>query len=57
MKKMIAFDPAMCSSIGICGPSVYEIFLRASTVIYRLKNKNILRERHKLTGVLIITIA
>lgn len=49
MKKMIIFDPAMCCSTGVCGPSVDENLLRVSTVINRLKKKDILIERHNLT--------
>lgn len=49
MKKMVIFDPAMCCSTGVCGPSVDENLLRVSTVINRLKKKDILIERHNLT--------
>lgn len=49
MKKMIIFDPAMCCSTGVCGPSVDENLIRVSTVINRLKKKDILIERHNLT--------
>jgi hypothetical protein len=50
MKKMIIFDPAMCCSTGVCGPSVDPQLLRVSTVINRLKNKGIVVERHNLTN-------
>lgn len=50
MKKMIIFDPAMCCSTGICGPSVNPELLRISTVINNLKNKGILVERYNLTN-------
>jgi hypothetical protein len=50
MKKMIIFDPAMCCSTGVCGPSVDKELLRVSTVINRLKNKEVLIERHNLTN-------
>lgn len=50
MKKMIIFDPAMCCSTGVCGPSVNEELLRVSTVINKLKNKGIIVERHNLTN-------
>jgi hypothetical protein len=50
MKKMIIFDPAMCCSTGVCGPSVDKNLLRVSTVINNLKNKGILVERHNLTN-------
>ena len=50
MKKMIIFDPAMCCSTGVCGPSVDKELLRVSTVLNTLKNKGILVERYNLTG-------
>lgn len=49
MKKMIIFDPAMCCSTGVCGPSVDENLLRVSTVINKLKKKGLSVERHNLT--------
>ena len=50
MKKMIIFDPAMCCSTGVCGPSVDKELLRVSTVLNTLKNKGILVERYNLTN-------
>jgi hypothetical protein len=50
MKKMVIFDPAMCCSTGVCGPSVNPELLRVSTVINNLKNKGILVERYNLTS-------
>lgn len=50
MKKMIIFDPAMCCSTGVCGPSVNTELLRVATVINNLKNKGILIERYNLTS-------
>ena len=32
-KKIEIFDPAMCCSTGICGPSVNENLLRVATLI------------------------
>jgi len=49
MKKMIIFDPAMCCSTGVCGPAVNSDLLRVSTVINRLKKKDIVVERYNLT--------
>lgn len=49
MKKMIIFDPAMCCSTGVCGPSVDENLLRVSTVINRLEKKGVSIERHNLS--------
>lgn len=50
MKKMIIFDPAMCCSTGVCGPSVNKELLRIATVINNLKRKGIIIERYNLTG-------
>ncbi|NFG61713.1 arsenite efflux transporter metallochaperone ArsD [Clostridium sp. CMCC3677] len=50
MKKMIIFDPAMCCSTGVCGPSVNPELLRVATVLNTLKNKGIIVERHNLTS-------
>jgi hypothetical protein len=50
MKKMIVFDPAMCCSTGVCGPSIDKELLRVSTVINNLKSKGIIVERHNLTN-------
>ncbi|WP_099191862.1 arsenite efflux transporter metallochaperone ArsD [Tepidibacter mesophilus] len=50
MKKMIIFDPAMCCSTGVCGPSVDPELLRVSTVINNLKNNGIVVERYNLAS-------
>ncbi|NFN85979.1 arsenite efflux transporter metallochaperone ArsD [Clostridium sporogenes] len=50
MKKMMIFDPAMCCSTGVCGPSVDPELLRVATTINRLKNNGILVERYNLTS-------
>lgn len=50
MKKMMIFEPAMCCSTGVCGPSVDQDLLRISTVINNLKNNGIVVERHNLTS-------
>lgn len=50
MKKMIIFEPAMCCSTGVCGPSVDPELLRVSTIISNLKNKGILVERYNLSS-------
>ena len=50
MKKMIIFDPAMCCSTGVCGPSVNPELLRISTILNNLKNNGILVERYNLTN-------
>jgi hypothetical protein len=50
MKKMVIFDPAMCCSTGVCGPSVDKNLLRVSTVLNRLEKKGIKVERHNLSN-------
>ncbi|GAA0122166.1 MULTISPECIES: arsenite efflux transporter metallochaperone ArsD [Clostridium] len=50
MRKMIIFDPAMCCSTGVCGPSVDPELLRVSAILNNLKNKGILVERYNLTN-------
>lgn len=50
MKKMTIFEPAMCCSTGVCGPSVDQELLRVSTVINNLKNKGVIVERHNLSS-------
>ncbi len=50
MKKMIIFEPAMCCSTGVCGPSVNSELLRISTFINKLKNKDVLIERYNLSS-------
>ena len=50
MKKMIIFEPAMCCSTGVCGPSVDPELLRISTVISNLKNNGVQVERVNLTS-------
>lgn len=49
MKKMIIFDPAMCCSTGVCGPSVNPELLRVATAINALKNKGVIIERYNLS--------
>jgi hypothetical protein len=50
MKKMIIFDPAMCCSTGVCGPSVDKELLRVATLLNNLKSHGVVVERHNLTG-------
>ncbi|MFL0245404.1 arsenite efflux transporter metallochaperone ArsD [Candidatus Clostridium stratigraminis] len=50
MKKMIIFDPAMCCSTGVCGPSVDKDLLRVATLLNNLKSNGIVVERHNLTS-------
>jgi len=50
MKKMIIFDPAMCCSTGVCGPSVDKDLLRVATLLNNLKSNGIVFERYNLTS-------
>ena len=50
MKKMTIFEPAMCCSTGVCGPSVDLELLRVATVLNNLKKKEIIVERFNLTS-------
>lgn len=49
MKRMEIFDPAMCCSTGVCGPSVDKNLLRVSTLLNRLEKKGVKVERHNLS--------
>lgn len=50
MKKMKIYDPAMCCSTGVCGPSVDKNLLRVSTVLNRLEKKGIKVDRFNLSS-------
>lgn len=50
MSKIQIFDPAMCCSTGVCGPSVNPQLLRVATVISNLKKQGILIERYSLSS-------
>ncbi|MBP2637541.1 MAG: Arsenical resistance operon trans-acting repressor ArsD [Firmicutes bacterium] len=50
MKQVEIFDPAMCCSTGVCGPSIDPELLRVATVISNLKEKGIIIKRHGLAG-------
>lgn len=50
MKKIEIFDPAMCCSTGVCGPSIDPELLRIATVINMLKEKGIIIKRYGLSN-------
>jgi hypothetical protein len=50
MKTIDIFDPAMCCSTGICGPSIDPELMRVATVINMLKEKGIIIKRHGLSS-------
>ena len=50
MKTIEIFDPAMCCSTGVCGPSIDPELLRIATVVNALKDKGIVIQRHGLAS-------
>lgn len=50
MKKIEIYDPAMCCSTGVCGPSIDPELLRITTVINAFKEKGIIIQRHGLSN-------
>lgn len=50
MKKVVIYDPAMCCSTGVCGPSVNPELLRVATVIENLKQNGADISRFNLSG-------
>ena len=48
MSKLQVFDPAMCCSTGVCGPSVDPALPRFAADLEWLKSKGIEVERHNL---------
>lgn len=48
MAKLQIFDPAMCCSTGVCGPSVDPALPRFTADLEWLKSKGIEVERHNL---------
>lgn len=43
------YDPAMCCSTGVCGPSVDKNLLRMATTVSSLNKKGVKIERHNLS--------
>jgi len=51
MKKLEIFEPAMCCSTGVCGPSVDKELLRISLVFNKLeKDKDLTVNRFNLSS-------
>lgn len=50
MKNIEIFDPAMCCSTGVCGPSIDPELLRMATLINALKEKGFMIKRHGLAN-------
>jgi hypothetical protein len=50
MAKMSIFDPAMCCSTGVCGPSIDTELLRVSSVLSNLEKNGVKVERYNLAN-------
>lgn len=50
MSKIEIFDPAMCCSTGVCGPSINKELLRVATVINNMIKKGASVTRHNLSS-------
>jgi hypothetical protein len=48
MKKLEVFDPPMCCSTGVCGPSVDSALVTFATDLHWLANQGIAVERYNL---------
>ena len=50
MTKVEIFDPAMCCSTGVCGPSVDPELTRVASAVYSLEKKGFDIKRYQLTN-------
>lgn len=50
MKKIEIFDPAMCCSTGVCGPSVDPELARVAAAVYSLEQKQVDITRYNLVN-------
>jgi len=50
MKKIEIYDPAMCCSTGVCGPSVDPELTRVASAVYSLGKKGFDITRYQLTN-------
>jgi hypothetical protein len=50
MKNMLIFDPAMCCSTGVCGPSINPELLRITTVLNNLEKSGNKVQRFNLSN-------
>lgn len=48
--KIEIFDPAMCCSTGVCGPSVDKELLRVAGIVDRLTKEGVDISRYQLTS-------
>jgi len=49
MKKIEIFDPAMCCSTGVCGPSINPKLMQIATIVNSLSKKGIDITRYGLS--------
>ena len=50
MKKIEIFDPAMCCSTGVCGPSIDPELLRVASAVSSLQERGVSIKRHNLAS-------
>ncbi|MFB6469055.1 arsenite efflux transporter metallochaperone ArsD [Cytobacillus sp. Hz8] len=50
MNKVEIFDPAMCCSTGVCGPSVDPELTRVASAVFSLEKKGFNIKRYQLTS-------
>ena len=50
MKKVEIFDPAMCCSTGVCGPSVDPNLTRVASAVYSMEQKGVVIKRFNLAN-------
>lgn len=50
MSKIEIFDPAMCCSTGVCGPSINKDLLRVATIVNKLNKNGVNITRHNLSS-------
>ena len=50
MKKVEIFDPAMCCSTGVCGPSIDPELTRVASAVYSLEEMGFDIKRYQLTS-------
>ncbi len=49
MKKLSLYDPAMCCSSGVCGPSVDPVLVQLTSDLEWLKKQGVAVDRHNLS--------
>lgn len=50
LKKIEIFDPVMCCSTGVCGPSVDPELVRVANAIFLLEKKDVDIQRYNLAN-------